>query len=284
MANRIIITDGDWSGDTVRLVPRSDLPLIESVTAGQWLLSNTATSPTPITVSDPVAAPASPDEAVNAAIMQHSPQFLLSDISGSQWNDLSGNGRHATIVGTQGARVSTGPAGMPFFMGTTTCHAEIAHNEAFNSAARTILFWVNPTSNINISGVYRGSVEKLSRLNPVESTVRPQSYWNDSGHLLDGGAGFSTPYQEWVLWAGTFEPGVGSKIYVGHSSHGFVLAGSNSSTSLGNSTIDLTINGRKSGTGTMERRTDWGFSKVARFASALTQSQIAAIYNASIGA
>lgn len=52
MANRIIVTDGDWSADTIRLVPRAALPqVVSGLAAGEWLLSNTGTSPGAISVS-----------------------------------------------------------------------------------------------------------------------------------------------------------------------------------------------------------------------------------------
>lgn len=52
MANRIIITDGDWSSDTVQLVPRTALPqVISGMAAGNWYLTNTTTNPEAVTVT-----------------------------------------------------------------------------------------------------------------------------------------------------------------------------------------------------------------------------------------
>lgn len=52
MANRIIVTDGDWSADTIRFVPRTTLPqVVSGLAAGQYYLANTGTAPQPITVT-----------------------------------------------------------------------------------------------------------------------------------------------------------------------------------------------------------------------------------------
>lgn len=51
MANRIIIVDGDWSGDNIRYVPRSALPItVNNVEPGEWFITNTITNANSVTV------------------------------------------------------------------------------------------------------------------------------------------------------------------------------------------------------------------------------------------
>lgn len=51
MANRIIIVDGDWSGDNIRYVPRSALPItVNNVEPGEWFITNTITNANGVTV------------------------------------------------------------------------------------------------------------------------------------------------------------------------------------------------------------------------------------------
>lgn len=55
MANRIFITDGDTTGDTVRLVPRASLPqVISGLAPGSWIVHNTnASAPVIVEGSEP---------------------------------------------------------------------------------------------------------------------------------------------------------------------------------------------------------------------------------------
>lgn len=54
MANRIIIVDGDWTGDNIRFVPRSAAPItITNVEPGEWFITNTTTNANGVTVQVP---------------------------------------------------------------------------------------------------------------------------------------------------------------------------------------------------------------------------------------
>lgn len=59
MANRIVVTDGNWQDDNLVLVPRQQLPMtVGNLPAGDYLVVNTLTGPDTATATNsPTAAP-----------------------------------------------------------------------------------------------------------------------------------------------------------------------------------------------------------------------------------
>lgn len=236
------------------------------------------------TLETPVVDPGgdTPDDLVNAQILALNPLFLMGGFEGNQWTDLSGNGRHGLVVGTQGTRVTEGPSGMPFFMGASDCHAEIAHDPAFNSEERCWLFWFNSVAaGGNVNGVYRSSNEKVSK---AGANDKIQVYWNGQGSLHDS-TGIIFNGGEWRFVAAMIKPSAtagvwDSQIYAGVNGV-FSDQGAVTRTSLVSTIEKIGINARIVGA-TIDRRSDLGVSKLARFDRALTATEVEAIYNASL--
>lgn len=222
----------------------------------------------------------SPSAAVDAAILALSPLFLLSAPDGATIPDATGNGRSATIVGTPGATIVSGPVGMPFFESDADSYAVLAHDELYNSAARTMCLWFNTTPSFQSTiGIYRGATERLVSLFPGTTAG---AEWNTTNNNLESVGAFNAQGQ-WTFIAMTVGAG-GSFLYTSQGMTGGALrvAASNAVTTGVTTTLRLALGARATSSTAFDRIGRGGYAKVSRWDRALSQAEIQSIYDASI--
>lgn len=222
----------------------------------------------------------SPSAAVDAAILALSPLFLLSAPDGSTIPDATGNGRSATIMGTPGATIGTGPLGMPFFESDADSYAVLAHDDLYNSAARTMCLWFNTTPSFQSTiGLYRGATERMVVLAPGTTSG---AEWNGSTNSLSGADAFNAQGQ-WTFIAMTVGAD-GAFLYTsrGMTGGGLRVAVSNAATTGVITTLRLALGARATSSTAFDRIGRGGYAKVSRWDRALSQAEIQSIYDASI--
>ena len=222
----------------------------------------------------------SPSAAVDAAILALSPLFLLSAPDGTTIPDATGNGRSATIVGTPGTTIGSGPRGMPFFESDADSYAVLAHDELYNSAARTMCLWFNTTPSFQSTiGLYRGAAERMVVLSPGTTSG---AEWNGSSNSLSVADAFNAQGL-WTFVAMTVGAG-GSFLYTSQGMTGGVLrvAVSNAATTGVSTTLRLALGARATSSTAFDRIGRGGYAKVSRWDRALSQAEIQSIYDASI--
>ena len=222
----------------------------------------------------------SPSAAVDAAILALSPLFLLSAPDGGTIPDATGNGRNAAIVGTPGNTIGTGPLGMPFFESDADSYAVLAHDELYNSAARTMCFWYNTTPSFQSTcGLYRGAAERMVVLAPGTTSG---AEWNGSSNSLSVADAFNAQGQ-WTFVAMTVGAG-GSFLY---TSQGMIrgalrVVASNAVTTGVTTSLRLALGARATSASAFDRIGRGGYAKISRWDRALSQEEIQSIYDASI--
>lgn len=213
------------------------------------------------------------------AVLDTSPQFLLMTPTGSTIPDETGNGRNATIVGTQGAHVETAPFGLPVFRGTTSCHARVEHEEAFNGTSWSVAFFANLNSQtVQFMGIFhRGSNQKLS-INDTDPLLLNTRYsqTNTTANVTS-----ILPSSGWGFVVMTFDASTGrGRTYAGIN--GAALSLRNDVTvagSLHTTTDPVIFNGRQVTT-TVDRRGNTAHAGMARWGRELSLAEITAIYDA----
>lgn len=222
----------------------------------------------------------SPSAAVDAAILALSPLFLLSAPDGDTIPDATGNGRSATIIGTPGTTIGTGPLGMPFFESDADSYAVLAHDELYNSAARTMCFWYNTTPSFQSTcGLYRGAAERMVVLAPGTTSG---AEWNGSSNSLSVADAFNAQGQ-WTFVAMT----VGADGSFLYTSRGMIrgalrVVASNAVTTGVTTSLRLALGARATSSTAFDRIGRGGYAKVSRWDRALSQAEIQSIYDASI--
>lgn len=232
-----------------------------------------------ITAAATTAAAGSKTAAYRNAVLAQSPQFLLLNPGTTSIPDESTNGRNATIDGTQGTHVATGPFGLPVFRGTTSCSAFVPHDAAFNGTSWSVAFFIHPNgSTVSFLGHFqRGGDQKLATNSADPSLVALRySALNDSGsipNILDPAA--------WNFVCMTFDATTGEGRTYSAPALG-AIAQRHSKTvanSLHSTTDDICFNGRKVGA-TIDRRGATAHAGMARWNRVLTQAEIETIYQA----
>lgn len=217
-----------------------------------------------------------PSQRVNSAVLATAPALFLAEPTGTTIPDASGNNRNAAIVGTPGNTIASGPAGMPFFESTASSYAVVQHAEVFNSAARTVAFWYNPTAVLTGTiGVHRSANERMVGLSGGFYAA-----WSSSNVVQ--GAPMPT-LNEWEFYGFVLGAGNLSTLYTskGATSGALRSAGTSSGTGL-SSTFPLTLGARATSATTFDRIGPAGFAKFARWDRALTQEELTSIYAASL--
>lgn len=264
----------DVSGQTAATYTRP--ATVGAVPSVVVTLSNGIGSPAVRTITAAATTSAAPAVGYRQAVLDTTPQFLLMTPGTTTIPDETANGRNATIVGTQGTHVATGPFGLPVFRGTTTSHATVAHDAAFNGTSWTVAFFIHPNDTlVNQQGYFhRGSDQKFSRVNSTTEESRFSALNTEviATTLLPAA---------WNFAAMTFDNDTGTgTLYVANDTGDLTQRWTETVASSLHSTTDVVIfNGRQVGT-TVDRRGVSAHAGMARWGRALTLAELTTIYNA----
>lgn len=207
------------------------------------------------------------------------PQFILVDRTGTQWTDASGNNRHGLIVGTEGTHMTAGPFGMPFFCGTTTSHAEVAHDDAFNVGSFSVLLWIAPADLTDYQGYYhRAGNEKIGATRAI-ADVEYRAHSTNSISIYN-----AAQQNAWSMVAMTYDEttGTANSYSSAGATDGIVAAGTKVATGRQVETSRVAFNGRISGTA-IDRRGNTAIAAAMRFGRVLTEDEIRTIYKKAAG-